>query len=265
MNRGLAGWSALKPALKVEWLKTRRSTVVLTATALLVLILPLMALAFFSIGQQGGTGPLADKAGAFVFGEGWVGYLGAVDQIAAVAVFLGAGIVAAWVFGRESADRTFAALFALPVSRQAIAGAKFVVLLAWVTLLCVAIVFSSLGVGLLAGVGDGEAGSLATELQKLFSVAYSSGILSITMGLVASFGRGYLPAVGAIVLIIAASQVAVLFGTGGWFPFAIPGLMAISGTQGAPDLSAIQVGLVPITTGLGVLLTLRWWRRAEVY
>lgn len=248
-------------AVRVEWLKMRRSTVALVATLLMAVLLPLMSLAFFTIGQQGGTGLLADKAGVFVVGDGWIGYLGVVDQIAAVAVFLGAGIVAAWVFGRESADRTFASLFALAVARRSIAAAKSLVLLSWVTLLCIVIVASAVGVGVIAGI-EGE--GLNSEAAKLFAVAYSGGILSITMGLAASVGRGYLPAIAAIILIVAASQMAVLFGTGGWFPFAIPGLIAVSGAEGAPELSLLQVGLVPITTVLGVLLTLRWWSRSEV-
>jgi ABC-2 type transport system permease protein len=253
----------MRSAIRVEWQKMRRSTVVLTATILMAGLLPLMGLAFYSLGHGGGAGLVADKAAAFVVGEGWVGYFGAINQIAAVAVFLGAGIVAAWVFGREHADRTFASLFALPVSRRSVAGAKLTVLLFWVTALTVLIGFSSLGLGLAAGVGD-STGGLAVELLKVLSVTYAAGLLSLTMALVASVGRGYLPAVGAIVLIIATAQVAVLFGTGGWFPFAVPGLIAVSGAEGAPSLGAIQIGLVPLTTGLGAWLTLLWWQRAEV-
>lgn len=253
----------MRPAIQVEWQKMRRSTVMLTATVLMAGLLPLMGLAFYSVGQGGGAGLLADKADAFAVGEGWVGYLGAINQIAAVAVFLGAGIVAAWVFGREHADRTFASLFALPVSRRSIAGAKLIVLLGWMTALTVLIVCTSLGLGLVAGVGE-TTGALTVELLKTSSVTFAAGLLSLTMALVASVGRGYLPAIGAIVLIIAAAQVTVLFGTGGWFPFAVPGLIAVSGTEGAPSLSAIQIGLVPVTTGLGAWLTLRWWQRAEV-
>lgn len=251
-------------ALRVEWQKLRRSTVTITATVLMTVLLPLMGLGFYSVGQRGGTGALADKAGAFVFGDGWVGYLGAVDQIAAVAVFLGGGIVAAWVFGREHADRTFSSLFAVSVSRRSIAGAKFIVLLVWVTLLTVSIVGVSAAVGLVAGVEGAVGSSLTSELLGLFAVVYTGALLSTTIGLVASVGRGYLPAIGAIVLIVAAAQVAVLFGTGEWFPFAIPGLLAVTGTEGAPALSAIQIGLVPVTAGLGVWLTLLWWHTAEV-
>jgi ABC-2 type transport system permease protein len=251
-------------AIPVELQKLRRSMVTLLATASIVVLLPLMAFGFYSVALQGGTGPLAQKAGAFLDGEGWEGYLGAVDQIAAVAVFLGAGIVVAWMFGREHADRTFSSLFALPVARGSIAGAKFVVLIGWVTVLSLLLVVSAFALGFVAGVGDLREEVLVSGLVKLFAVALSGGVLSLTMGFAASIGRGYLPAVGAIIGIVAAAQISVLFGTGGWFPYAIPGLIAVSGTQGAPVLSAIQVGLVPITAAVGVWLTVHWWQQAEV-
>jgi ABC-2 type transport system permease protein len=137
-------------AIRVEWQKLRRSMVTLIATASIVVLLPLMALGFYSVALQGGTGPLAQKAGAFLDGEGWEGYLGAVDQIAAVAVFLGAGIVVAWMFGREHADRTFSSLFALPIARGSIAGAKFVVLIGWVTVLSLLLVVAAFALGFVA-------------------------------------------------------------------------------------------------------------------
>jgi len=56
----------------------------------------------------------------------------------------------------------------------------------------------------------------------------------------------------------------VLFGTGGWFPFAVPGLAAIAGAEGAPDLTPLQVALVPALSALTTLLTIRWWTRTEV-
>jgi ABC-2 type transport system permease protein len=125
--------------------------VTLAATVLMGLLLPAMGLGFYTVAVSGGTGGLAGKAGALLTGEGWAGYLGLIDQIAAVAVFLGAGIVVTWVFGREHADRTFPSLFALPVSRGSIAAAKFVVLTAWLVGLAVLVGL----VGLLFGVVGG--------------------------------------------------------------------------------------------------------------
>jgi len=249
--------------IRVEWRKLRRSRVVQVATALMGLLLPAMGLGFYSVAVNGGTGPLAGKAETLLTGEGWVGYLGFVDQIAAVALFLGAGVVVAWVFGREHAERTFPALFALPVSRGAIAGAKLVVSTVWVAGLAVLVGVVALVLGLAAGVGPVE-WALITELLRLLGVAITAGMLALTMGLVASIGRGYLPAIGAMSVIIAAAQVAVLFGTGGWFPFAVPGLLAIAGSEGAPEVTASQVALIPAVAMAGAWATVVWWRRAEV-
>ena len=250
-------------SLRVEWWKLRRSRVVLVATALMGLLLPGMGLGFYSVALNGGTGGLAGKAGALLIGEGWVGYLGFVDQISAVALFLGSGVVVAWMFGREHADRTFPALFALPVSRGAIAGAKFVVLTVWLAALTLLVGLVALVLGLAAGVGPVDA-ALITELLRLLSIGITAGMLALTMGLVASIGRGYLAAIGAMSVIVAAAQVAVLFGTGGWFPFAVPGLLAIAGSEGAPELTAVQVALIPGLTMAGVWATIVWWRRADV-
>lgn len=253
----------MRRSVEIEWWKLRSSRVTLSATALMGALLPAMGLGFYRVALSGGNGVLADKAAAFLTEPGWVGYLGLVDQIAAVAVLLGAGVVVAWVFGREHTDRTFPGLFARPVSRGTIAAAKFAIMLAWVFALAVVICGMALALGLVGGVGPITTAT-ATELLRLFVVSLGAGVLALTMGWVASVGRGYLPAIGALILIIAASQMAVLFGTGAWFPYAVPGLLAASGAEQVPTPDPIQIGLVPALALLAMWSTLRWWNRAEV-
>lgn len=255
----------MNSAIRVEWLKMSRSRVTLVATILMGVLLPAMGLGFFTVAHSGGTGAMAVKAAAMLAGEGWVGYLGLIDQIAAVAVFIGAGVVVAWVFGREHADRTFQSLFSLSVSRGSVALAKFVVLEAWVIALALLITSSSVMLGLGAGVGsDIVASGVVGAALRLLAICVAGGSLALTVGYVASVGRGYLPAIGALIVIVAVAQVAVLFGTGGWFPFAVPGLAAVSGTPGIPELTTVQLGLVPALVLAVVPLTVRWWRNAEV-
>lgn len=251
-------------AVRIEWWKLRRSRVALVATILMGVLLPTLGLGFYSVARSGGTGSLADKAAVLLVGEGWVGYLGLVDQVAAVALFLGAGVVVAWAFGREHVDRTFPSLFAIPVSRSAIAGAKFVVLLVWVLALAVVVSLVALALGVAGGVEPFDVDVVASGVLRLLTICIGAGLLSLTMGFVASVGRGYLPAIGALIVLVAAAQVSVLFGTGGWFPFAVPGLMAVAGAEGVPDLNAIQLVLVPALAAAGVGATVRWWRKAEV-
>lgn len=253
----------MRAALTVEWRKLARSPVVWTATALMVVMLPAMALGFYTVAINGGTGALAAKAEAFLVEEGWVGYLSLVGQIAAVAMFLGSGVVVSWAFGREHADRTFASLFALPVSRREIALAKFAVLSAWITVLSALVTLLAVVMGLVGGVGTPGSGLPTGDLVRVFTVSLSTCLVVLPVGYVASVGRGYLPAIGALIVVVAAAQIAVLFGTGQWFPFAVPGLMAVAGAEGVPTLSVLNISLVPITIFVGVWITVLWWRTAE--
>ncbi len=250
----------MRAAVRAEWLKVRRSSVGITISLLLTFALPLMGFGMYRVAERGGTSPLALKASAFLVGEGWVGYVGLVAQIVAVALFLGVGIMTSWVFGREHADRTFPALFGLPTSRPTIARAKFVVLGWWVLLIVALIVAVTALLGFVAEVGPSHFGDIAASLGKLSAIAVLAALLALPSGYVASVGRGYLPAIGALIVVIAVTQIVVLLGTGGWIPFAVPGLLAAGGDLAPTD---VQIALVPITASLGIWLTVRWWRNAE--
>lgn len=251
----------MRSAVRVEMLKLRRSPVTLIASALMVVLVPALALGFVWIAENG-TGATAEKARAMIVGEGWEAYLSSVDQIAAAAVFVGAGVVVSWAFGREHADRTFPSLFALPVSRGSTAAAKLSVLAAWAVVVSVALTLVALLLGTLTNIAPFDA-EAAVGMLRVFAVVLSTSLLATTVAFFASVGRGYLPGIGAVVLIVAAAQFSVLFGAGGWFPYAVPGLVAVAGTDGAPQLNAGQVALVPILVLVAAALTIRWWRRAE--
>lgn len=254
----------MRNALRAELLKVRRSTVVATTTGLIVVLVPTISLWFVTLAEGGGPGALALKADALVVGEGWDAYIGVLGQLMAVTMFVGPGVVVAWVFGREHADRTFPSLFALPVSRRAIANAKFWVLLVW----CAALTMVTVGMaglaGLIAGVGPLDASDVPRGLIRLGVAALLTSTISLTIALIASIGRGYLPAIGGIILLTMAAQIAVLSGTGGWFPYAAPGLYAVAGSEGVPEVTTLQLLLVPATTFLVAWLTSSWWARAEV-
>ena len=77
----------------------------------------------------------------------------------------------------------------------------------------------------------------------------------------ATLGRAVLAGIGTAIGILVLSQVAVVAGAGGWFPFAAPALWAVSnGSQVSPLQLALVIPLVAISCAL----TLRTWRRLQL-
>lgn len=251
-------------AITVELLKLRRSLVVRITTAAVAIVIPLLTVGFMAIANSGGAGAAALKAQAMVVGEGWEAYLGLLGQMVTVALFIGPGVVATWAFGREHAERTFPSLFALPVTRGSVAGAKFVVLSVWSLMLTLLVLLGSLLAGFLADVGPLDDVDLMSGLFRLGLSGFLTAFLALTVGFAASVGRGYMSGFTAVIVLTAVTQIAVLFGTGGWFPYAAPGLYAMAGGEGIPDVSALQLLLAPLTTVILAWFTVRWWDRAEV-
>lgn len=254
----------MKRAVTVEMLKFRRSPVVLVTTALLVFLVPLLCLGFFAAANGDAAGAIAAKARAMGIGEGWEGYFGLVGQMIAVTLFIGPGVVVAWTFGREHADRTFPSLFALPVSRRSIAAAKFLVLLGWGAVLTTVLLIAATVTGVIARIGPLDGVNVVTTLARLEIAGLLTTVIALTVGYVASVGRGYLPAIGALILLTMFAQVAVALGTGAWFPYAAPGLYAVAGAEGVAHVTALQLSLVPGTTLVAAWATVQWWQRAEV-
>jgi len=254
----------VRRAAAVELLKFRRSPVVLVTTALIVVLVPLLCLGFLAAANGDAAGAIAAKARAMGVGEGWEGYLGLLGQMIAVTLFIGPGVVVAWAFGREHADRTFPSLFALPVSRRSIATAKFLVLLGWGAALTTMLLIAAMVVGLVARVGSLDGIDVATTLARLELAGVLTTVIALTVGYVASVGRGYLPAIGALILLTMFAQVAVALGTGAWFPYAAPGLYAVAGAEGVSDVTTVQLLLVPVTTLVAAWATIHWWQHAEV-
>jgi ABC-2 type transport system permease protein len=80
---------------------------------------------------------------------------------------------------------------------------------------------------------------------------------------VASAGRGYLPAIGAMFLVVALGQVLATLGWGAYFPWSAPALLS-----GAAGTEGTQLGLesyaVVFLAGLaGIAATILHWRYAD--
>jgi ABC-2 type transport system permease protein len=244
-------------------MKLRHSRVTIAVTLLAVVFMPALGFAFVKMAEVDSSGALGAKLGGLVVGSGWAAYLGVEGQMLAVAQFLAAGFLAVWCFGREFADRTVESLFALPVSRRQIARGKFIALGVWSVATSFGAVAVTGSIGIAAGLEDTSNG-IAVGLLQLLVVCLLTSILALTIGLAASIGRGYLPGFGALIGLVAISQVAVLFGSGGWFPFAAPALWSVSWQDASISVSPAQFVLVVATGIAGMWLTITWWTRFEV-
>ena len=251
-------------AVEFEALKFRRAPTVRVVSALLGVGLPVLAAALMSAASSGGPSQLAIKARAMVIGAGWEGYLGVVGMMLSVAMLLGVGFVICWCFGREFTDKTLASLFALPISRRRIAYAKFAVTLAWSIGLCLVVMAVSLVAGLAIGLGVPGIEAMAVA-AKAFVAGSLTALLACPLALVASIGRGYLPGIGALILLIVATQLVTSFGAGAWFPYAAPGLwMGLGGPGASDEINPIQLSLAVPVFILGVVATAQWWKTAEL-
>lgn len=251
-------------AVEFEALKFRRASTVRVVSVLVGIGLPLLAAALTVAASSGGPGQLAVKARAMVIGTGWEGYLGVVGMMLSVVMLLGVGFVVCWCFGREFTDKTLASLFALPVGRRRIAYAKFAVTLAWSGALGLFVVLFALVTGLVIGLGVPDDEALGVAVKAVVAGVLTA-LLACPLALVASIGRGYLPGIGALVLLVIGAQIVTSFGAGAWFPYAAPGLwMGLGGPDASSEISPIQLSLALPVFILGLVATVQWWNTAEL-
>lgn len=189
----------------------------------------------------------------------WPTYLGLFAQIISAAGFFFFVIAISWIVGREFADGTLKDMLAVPVQRSNILLAKFVVAIAWCTVMAIIIYIFSLVIGAiiqLPGASSGVIlqGSAVTAITASLTIA-----VVMPFALFASLGRGYLLSIGVAVLALMAANLVVVFGWGEYFPWAIPLLYA----QGKSSLPAVSFWIVFFTSLAGMIATYLWWKYAD--
>ncbi len=123
MSARVAPRGLLRAAIAVEARKARSAHVMLWTTVLLVAGVGALALGILAAVASGEEQVIA-KLGPLAGVGGWAGLVGIVVQITAAGGLGAFGVALSWMFGREFADGTVAALFAMPVPRAAIALGK---------------------------------------------------------------------------------------------------------------------------------------------
>lgn len=258
--------TGLAAALWTEALKARRSRMpwlTVPAFSLAPVVGGLFMLILEEPEWARRAGMATPKARLAAGAADWPTYFGLLAQATAVGGFVLFGLIAIWVFGREYGDRTIIDLLAVPTSRAAIVGAKFVVVALWSAAL-VGLVY---GLGLCVGAAIGLSGwSPALAAGAGARIAATAGLtvaLVTPLPWAASAGRGYLPAVGLMFLLLVLSQIVAALGWGAWFPWSAPALS--SGVAG-PEAARLGLGSYLLVAGAGlagVTGTLAWWRFAD--
>ncbi|HZD38755.1 MAG TPA: ABC transporter permease [Actinomycetes bacterium] len=258
--------SGLRAAVWAEALKARRSRVPLV-TALGVCLAPLMG-GFFMVvlkdpDRARRLGLIGTKAQLLSGTADWPTYLGVLAQATAVGGVVLFGLATVWVFGREYSNRTVTDLLALPTGRAAIVAAKFLVVVVWSAGLVAVMFLLGLVVGGLVGL---PGWSLELAVHRAGTVAATGGLtvlLVSPLAFAASAGRGYLPAIGVMFLMVFLAQVVAAAGWGAYFPWSVPALYSgIAGPE-VRDLGGVSYVLVGLAGVAGVLGTFAWWRTAD--
>lgn len=257
---------ALRSALWVETLKALRSRVPLF-TALGFCLIPAMG-GFFMIilkdpAAARSMGLISTKAQLAAGSADWPAYFSLLAQGAAIGGAVLFSLIATWAFGREFQDRTVKELLAVPTPRVAIVSAKFLVVAVVCSLMTVLILAVGLLVGRLVDIPGWSASLMRSSLVDILGASLLSMMLLPFVALVASVGRGYLPAFGWIILTIALAQVAAITGWGDWFPWAIPALFSGAAGPRAGLLGWHSYTLLSTASMAGLALTYWWWRDAD--
>ena len=208
-------------------------------------------------------GLLTTKAQITVGAADWPTYFGLLTQAIAVGGLILFGMPTIWIFGREWSDRTITDLLALPTSRLAIAGAKFVVIVCW-SLTLTAVIY---GFGIAIGSAVGLSGwSPDVALLAAGRIATTAGLtiaVVLPFAWAASAGHGYLPSIGMMFLSVFLAQILAALGWGAIFPWSVPALFGGVAGPGSQQLGGGSFALVALTGLMGIGATLIWWQRAD--
>jgi ABC-2 type transport system permease protein len=255
----------LRAALAVEALKLRRSTVAHIATALLVLLVPLGSVGMAALARSPqAVGPTAAKLADYATGDLATTHLLVCAQVLSVAALAAGGFFVAWSFGRELESGTAGALFGLAVPRGTIALAKCLVALAWVAACVVLTVAVTVAASAAVAAASGEVfGAEAWGGARNAVVAgLLGGGLALPFAWVATATRSQLGTVGALVGMVALTQIVVLLGGGSWFPYAAPSLWAgMGGADAAADVGLPHLLLAGAVVPLAIAAVVRTWQR----
>jgi ABC-2 type transport system permease protein len=258
--------SQLRSAIATEFLKTRRSRVpwgVAIGFSLAPLVMGLFMLILKDPEGARSLGLLGAKAQLAAGTADWPTFLDLLGQAMAVGGAILFTFLAAWVFGREFADRTIRGLLANPTPRRAIVLAKIAVVAIWGLAVSAWVLVLGLGIGAVIGLPEW---STANPSSTIAAIALAAGLtvaLQSWGAFFASVGRGYIAPLAWAVAMIAMSQILTVLGLGSWFPWAVPAILAGAGGVAVEAITAGAIVVLVLVALAGVIATIIWWERAD--
>lgn len=256
---------SLTAALWTEALKIRRSKIVWISAAFSLFMDLVMGFFMFILKNPDFARRyrlIAVKAS--IAGEAnWPSFLWMLTQGTAIAGMIGFGFLASWIFGREYSDRTLKDLLALPASRSSIVGAKFLAMGVWCVLLALLVFVLGLLTGGIVGLEGWDPEMIRLGTWTYVSTSALTILLVTCVAFFASVGRGFLPALGFVVLSVLLAQVVTVLGHGAYFPWAVPALHSGAAGPEAARMGPVSYFTVVGASLAGLLGTFAWWRFAD--
>jgi ABC-2 type transport system permease protein len=245
-------------ALRAELQKLAASLVGRVTTVAVIGGVTVLALAML-FALRSGRPEITAKFGSALTAD-WSGFVDVAIQVAGAGGLLGSAVVAGWMVGREFTDRVVHGLFALPVGRATIAGAKLLAYAIWSVGVAILLPLVMLGAGSVAGLGA-PGPEAVSGLVRLGALSLAGALLATPAALAATLGRSVLAAVGVAIGLLVVAQVSVIAGAGGWMPLAAPALWAMS--AGAA-VSPVQLATVIPFACIWIAATIIGWRRLQL-
>jgi len=258
------------PALRVEFQKMRRTKTLWLTIFGFILASVIGGLFMYILKDPERArqlGLIGAKAQVFGGSADWPSFFNFMLLLVSVGGLIIFGFIFVWIFGREYSDKTYYDMLSLPTSRVTIVTAKIFTAAYWCMALVLMVFVLILGIGAALQLPGWSSAVTMRGLALLLGTGALTVLTCIPFGLVASFTRGYLPAVGGIFLALILGQIVNQIGYGQFYPWMIPMLhsgaaQALSGKTKEP-LGFISYLLVLLVGVAGIIATGAWWRYAD--
>jgi ABC-2 type transport system permease protein len=260
----------LIPALRVEYMKMCRSKTLWMTVFAFILATGIGGLFMYILKDPERArqmGIIGAKAQVFGGTADWPSFFNFMLLLASIGGLIIFGFIFVWIFGREYSDKTYYDMLSLPTSRVVIVTAKIITVVYWSIALILLVFVLMLGIGAAMQLPGWSATVVTHGLGLLLGTGALTILTCVPFALIASFTRGYLPAVGGIFLVLILGQIIMQIGYGQFFPWMVPMIhsgaaQALSGKTTDP-LGLISYLLVLLVGIISIIATGAWWRYAD--